>query len=169
MLTDDVRIRPAHRSDLDDIAHLHARTLIAAGAGESVDETAEYRRMQPRLYGYFHGTYHPSFAQAERIMVVAEAGELVGYGAGHVSMRMGCTGELQWLYVLPEWQRKGIGTALLRRLAEWFGNWQSTKVIVDAAPDNPCRAFYAKHGAIAWDEYWLYWPDISSCLAEPSE
>ena len=81
------------------------------------------------------------------------------------STRRGCAAELQWMFVLPNWQRKGIGAALLRRLAKWFTEQESTKVIVEAPPENPYRTFYLKHGAIPLDEYWLYWQHIDNiCL-----
>ncbi len=49
----------------------------------------------------------------------------------------GCLAELQWTFVLPERQRQGIGTQLLSLLQAWFRSHQATRVIVDAAPNNP--------------------------------
>ncbi len=167
MATQSVQIRPALRTDLDCIACVQARTMVAAPYYDrAIDERQELQRLRPRICGYFDGTYHPSFSQADRTMVVADCVQVVGFGAGQVSTRLGCTGELQWMFVLPTWQRRGIGAALLSALAEWFGRLRSTRVIVDAPPDNPCRAFYVKHGAIPLDAYWLHWPDIhESCPA----
>ena len=86
--------------------------------------------------------------------------QIAGFIAGHRSTRMGCNAELQWMFVLPQWQRQGVGARLLQPLREWLIANHSTKVIIDAPPDNPCRAFYLKHGAIPFDEYWLYWENI---------
>lgn len=167
MAAQSVNIRPALRSDLESIARVQAQSMVAAPYyDDAVDEEDEFRRLRPRILGYFDGSYHPSFSQADRTRVVADCQRVVGFGAGHVSIRRGCTGELQWMFVLPQWQRQGIGTALLKSLAEWFGRQQSTRVIVDAPPHNPSRAFYVSLGAISLDAYWLHWPDIGqSCSA----
>ena len=157
-----MQIRPAVEADLDVIARVQARTMVASDYyDDSVDEELEFRRLRPRVGGYFHGTYHPSYALAERSIFVADHDAQVnGFIAGHRSNRMGCTGELQWMFVLPHRQRKGIGAALLRPMAEWFRDHASTKVIVDAPPANPYCEFYLKHGAVALDAYWLYFPNI---------
>jgi len=155
-------IRPATAFDLDAIARVQARTMVAAAHyKDSLEDESEYRRLLPRVSGYFAGTYGPRYALAERVMFVAEPDEgIVGFIAGHRSTRRGCSAELEWMFVLPEWQRQGIGERLLQPLREWFIAQNSTRVIVDAPPENPCRAFYLKHGAIPLDGYWLYWMDI---------
>ena len=157
-----MHIRPARETDLDAVACVHAQTRVASSFYEdAVDVEAEYQRLRPRLAGYVAGTYHPSWSLSERLIIVAEQDDqIVGFIAGHRSRRMGCTGELQWMFVLPHWQRRGIGAALLRPLATWFIEQGSRTVIIDAPPENPYRAFYLKHGAVALDAYWLYWKDI---------
>jgi GNAT superfamily N-acetyltransferase len=162
-----MQIRPAADSDLPAIARVQARTMVAAAHYEdSVDEEAVYRRLHPRVSGYFAGTYAPKFALPQRVMFVAEEqGQVVGFIAGHCSTRRGCNAELQWLFVLPHWQRRGVGGQLLQPLREWFIAQGSTRVIIDAPPTNPCRAFYLKHGAIPLDEHWLYWEDIGRTQA----
>ena len=157
-----MQIRDAVDSDLDAIARVQARTMVASDYyGNAVDEQSEYQRIHPRVVGYSAGTYSPSHSLAERtLLVAAHDAQIIGIAAGHRSTRMGCTGELQWMFVLPRWQRRGIGARLLRPLREWFKVHGSTKVIVDAPPENPYRAFYRKHGAVPLDEYWLYWKNI---------
>ena len=156
-----LHIRAARATDLDPIARVRAAAVVAAAYyEEAVDEEDERRRFLPRVRGYLDGTYHPRFARAERTVIVAERGEVIGFAAGHASTRLGCTGELQWLFTHPEWQRRGSGAALLRAMAEWFARAQATRVIVDAPPANPYRAFYVRHGAVPLDEHWLHWPDI---------
>lgn len=157
-----MQIREAVDSDLDAIARVQARTMVACEHyGSAHEEESEYRRLHPRIAGYFAGTYHPGCSLPERTMwVAAHDGQVVGFIAGHRSTRMGCDAELQWMFVLPQWQRKGVGASLLQPLREWSIANRSTKVIIDAPPENPCRAFYLKHGAIPLDEYWLYWENI---------
>ena len=161
-LENTMRIRDAVHSDLDAIARVQARTTVASEYYDnSLDEESEYQRLHPRLVGYFAGTHNPSYSLTERTVLVAEhEGQIIGFVAGHRSTRMGCSAELQWMFVLPQWQRKGTGASLLRHLREWFRVHGCTKVIVDAPPQNPYRAFYLRHGAVPLDKYWLYWENI---------
>lgn len=133
---------------------------------DSLDLDTDLRLVRPRIEGYFAGTYHPSYALPERVILVAEDGQgaIAGFAAGHRSTRMGCDGELQWMFVVPELQRRGVGSALVPPLARWFVEQGSTRVIIDASPGNPARAFYLAHGAVALDGYWLVWPDIGALL-----
>ncbi len=164
-----MQIRDAIDSDLDAIARVQARTMVASDYyGNAIDEESEYQRIHPRVVGYFAGTYNPSYSLAERTVLVAGHDEqIIGFAAGHRSTRMGCTGELQWMFVLPRWQRRGVGVGLLQPLRQWFKVHRSTKVIVDAPPENPYRDFYLKHGAIPLDEYWLYWENIGEVSGRP--
>lgn len=155
-------IERARQSDLDQIVQVQATAMVASSYYEqSNDVESEYERLHPRVHGYYSGTYQPSYALDERAIFVArENNKVVGFAAGHRSTRMECEAELQWMFVLPELQRQGIGGQLFTALRDWFIQNQWTKVIVDADPENPFRRFYVNHGAIALDEYWLYWPDI---------
>ena len=157
-----MQIRDAVDSDLAAMARVQACTMVASDFYDtSLDEDSEYRRLYPRIVGYFAGTYNPSYALAERTMLVAvQEEQIVGFAAGHRSTRMGCTAELQWMFVLPQWQRRGIGAQLLWPLQQWFTVHGGTKVIVDASPENPSRSFYLKHGAVPLDAYWLFWENL---------
>lgn len=165
--TADICIREAKASDGTTIARVQARTMVASAYYDtSHDEDAEYGRLFPRITSYLAGTYHPSYALVDRAMFVATYQQQpIGFIAGHRSTRMGCTAELQWMFVVPEWQRQGVGGRLLHAMIPWFHSHASTRVIVDAAPENPYRAFYLKHGAIPLDAYWLYWEDITQVMA----
>ncbi len=157
-----MEVRPVGLSDLDAVVRLQAEAMVASEAyPESVDESAVAEHLRPRVKGYFDGSYHPSHAMAPRAMFVAVTnGRIVGFVAGHLSTRMGCEGELQWIFVRPSEQRRGIGAALLRPMADWFKKVGGTHVIVDAPPGHPSRDFYRHFGALPLDSYWLHWPDI---------
>ena len=59
------------------------------------------------------------------------------------------------------------GLRLLEPMADWLTQAGAVRVIVDAPPENPYRAFYLKHGAVPLDEYWLHWLDVSQLLRRP--
>ena len=134
-----MKTRAAVHSDLEAIARLQAVTRVTTPYyGRSTHQDLEYERLYPRVAGYLSGTYHPSFALDDRSMFVAlDQSQIIGFSAGHRSTRMGCLAELQWTFVLPERQRQGIGAPLLSLLQAWFRSHQATRVIVDAAPNNP--------------------------------
>jgi len=115
-----------------------------------------------RVGGYLAGTYHPGFSLEDRTMFVAEdSGKIIGCIAGHKTLRFACDGELQWAFVLPEYQRKGIGKSLLSSLRNWFGSHKMKKVCCNAAQNMATRDFYLKHGAEPMNEHWVVWEDIT--------
>ncbi len=108
------------------------------------------------------GTYHPGFALEDRVVFIAEqSGQIIGFIAGHKTLRFGCDGELQWAFVLPHWQNKGVASSLLAMLRKWFDKRGMKKVCVNASADMATRAFYLKQGAVAMNEHWCVWEDIS--------
>lgn len=157
-----ISIREATLADADAIARVQAEAMVGSVYyDESVSVEHEAARRLPRIAGYLAGTYSPSHADAPRATFVARSDDsIVGFIAGHESTRLGATAELQWMFVRPDDQRQGVGGRLLEPLARWFVARSATRVIIDAPPENPYRAFYLKHGAIPFDAYWLYWPDI---------
>ena len=109
------------------------------------------------------GTLHPCDALPARNLFVALANnDVIGFIAGHLTTRLNCTGELQWINVLENYRGNGIASALLRLLASWFIENNATKVCVD--PDDTARKFYAKHGASNLNQHWMVWNDVARIL-----
>jgi ribosomal protein S18 acetylase RimI-like enzyme len=117
-----------------------------------------------RMAAYLEGTHHPQRALAPRVAyVVLDGDAVVGYIAGHLTERYACDGELQYLFVAPQFRRSGIATALLRLLARWFTERGALKICVDVNLDSPAALpFYTRHGAEALNKHWLVWHDIRS-------
>lgn len=118
--------------------------------------------LEERMRGYPGGTYSPSFARPERVALVARVGgEFAGYGAGQLTTRFGCDGELQWLNVAEGFRGQGVADALIQSLAKWFVQSGATRVCVNVDPENVvARRVYERHGAQALNEHFLVWPDI---------
>ena len=137
--------------------------IRAAGWG-----TAEY--WVNRITAYLTAASNPQEALETRIILVAcdRNDEIIGFIAGHLTHRFDCDGELQWINVLPEYQRKGIATQLLLRLAKWFVGHQAFKVCVNVNADSPgAEEFYKRHQAETMNKYWMIWPDI--CILTDTE
>ncbi|HEX8906949.1 MAG TPA: GNAT family N-acetyltransferase [Longimicrobiaceae bacterium] len=117
-----------------------------------------------RMAAYLAGEHHPQQALPPRVLWMAEAeDEPVGYTAGHLTRRFGCEGELQWIYVVPEYRRAGVGSKLLAMLAAWFVDHEARRVCVDVG-DEAARPFYRRHGAVALNRHWMVWEDVGVVL-----
>jgi GNAT superfamily N-acetyltransferase len=115
---------------------------------------------------YFDGEHHPQHALLPRIGFVARVSDTaVGYIAGHLTTRFDCHGELQYLFVAPEYRRSGVASGLLQQLALWFQSQGARRVCVNVEPDNlPARTFYARHGAEEFRSHWMLWSDVAEVL-----
>jgi len=113
---------------------------------------------------YLVGTHHPQEALLPRVMWCAEDDHLpVGYIAGHLTKRLGCDGELQWIYVVPHYRGRAIACQFLRLLGEWFVNQRAIRICVNAGTEQ-ARSFYRRHGAVDLNKHWLVWSDIHVVL-----
>ena len=123
---------------------------------------------QTRISGYLDCKLHPQQALLSRIMYIALKDETaIGLIAGHLSHRFECDGELQWLNVVPEYQRMGIASGLLRLLANWFIERKSFRICVDVDPDNTiAQNFYLGQGAEMLNTHWWVWNDIRIVLKD---
>jgi GNAT superfamily N-acetyltransferase len=75
--------------------------------------------------------------------VCLDSSSLVGFCSGDAE-----TGEVLVLAVLPDYERKGIGTYLLSRVVEWLRSVGSNTIWLAASPDPRTRAhgFYRSLG-----------------------
>ena len=127
-------------------------------------ETQEF--WEHRIAGYLAGTHNPQQALPERAVFVAEeagpaAPLVVGFVAGHRTLRHGCQGELEWINVAAEHRGRGIAGRLLVPMAGWFVQQQACRVCVNVAPDNAAAlALYTRFGAQPLRKFWMLWPDI---------
>jgi GNAT superfamily N-acetyltransferase len=134
-------------------------------------ETIEY--WMARIAGYLDGSQDPrnSLSTREAFVALVE-NEVVGFVAGHLTHRHGCTGELEWINVARTHRGRGIASALLHAIAAWFVEANATKVCVDVVPANlSARRLYESHGARELNPHWLVWDDIGTivrgCTGQP--
>ena len=90
--SDDIRFQIATSADVSAMA---ACRLNDPAAGPA----------DPRMAAYFDGEHHPQQALPSRVGYVALVPEgVIGYIAGHLTTRHGCDGEVQYLFVAPEFR-----------------------------------------------------------------
>jgi GNAT superfamily N-acetyltransferase len=71
-------------------------------------------------------------------------------------------GELQYLFVAPNYRRRGIATELIRLVADWFVEQGAAKVCVCVDADTPAAGpFYTARNAVPMRKFWVGWEDIS--------
>ncbi|MFI5161318.1 MAG: GNAT family N-acetyltransferase [Sphingobacteriales bacterium] len=145
----EIGYRTATQSDIPALARLRSEGW----------ETEEY--WIPRITGYIKGELHPQNALMPRVVYVAiENDIIIGFIAGHLTKRLECDSELEWIDVTSQFRRKGIATELIRMLAAWFIEQKALKICVDPGNDT-ARIFYSSLGAENLNAHWMYWNDIS--------
>jgi ribosomal protein S18 acetylase RimI-like enzyme len=139
------------------------RDLLSLARLRSTSEH-EIAFWQDRILKYLAGTHNPQKALSERVIYVAECNDLVvGFIAGQLTTRFDCQGELQWINISPEFQRKKLASKLVQLLAHWFIQRDAYKVCVDPGTE-VAEQFYAANGASKLNEHWMYWENIAQVV-----
>jgi GNAT superfamily N-acetyltransferase len=123
-------------------------------------ETEAY--WEARIRGYLSGRHSPQQALPDRAAFVAmNDGLLVGFVAGHRTLRYACDGELEWINVVEEQRGHGIAGKLLAAIGAWFAHRDALRVCVDVDPKNAAaRQLYSKYGALPLNNHWMVWEDV---------
>ena len=145
----EITIRPVELSDMP---------AMAALRGSEWQTEAFWVE---RISLYLNGQRTPRQGLAPRAAFVAiDGNELAGFVAGHLTRRLECDGELQWINVAPEHRGRGISDDLIARMGEWFIGQHARRICVNVAPENgPARKLYARCGARRLDDHWMIWED----------
>ena len=119
-----------------------------------------------RILQYLTYKLHPREALHARISFVAvEQDRVVGLIAGHLTTRLGCDGELEWISVRQEHRSRGVASQLLCHLAVWFKAHHVHRVCADVDPSNhSARRFYERHVAKYLKPHWMVWKDIRAVV-----
>ncbi len=90
------------------------------------------------------GNFADSLAAGYGAWVAREEGRMTGYA---VMMRAPDEAHLLNITILPELQRGGRGSALLRQLFAEAGGWGATRMLLEVRPGNASGlALYRRHG-----------------------
>lgn len=159
------RIRRATVSDTDTIVQI----LIAAKEASFPDTVDDHDRdvafWTRRWRGYIATGSQARQSRGDGWVFLAEVeGMPVGYIAYHHTTRHGTDAELQNIYVMKEWQGRGIGTQLLGAIAHRLAADGSRTMCVGYDAGSPYTRFYMKYGAVetAPGSPWAIWPDIAT-------
>ncbi len=160
-------IRLAVADDVDTIV----RILIASKEASFPEMEAHDRDVEfwtRRWHGYITQGSTAQKSKGDGWVFLAEVDrQPVGYIAYHHTSRHGTDAELQNVYLLKEWQRRGIGSQLLGVVAHRLQADGSITMCVGYDADSPYKAFYMKHGAVemAPGAPWAIWNDVGALAA----
>ena len=145
-------------------ASIHYREMITgdipAIAKLRAAEWGDYAYWLSRITKYHLGGQNPQYALKPRVMFVACIGKnIVGFIAGHLTTRLNCEGELEWINVRNEYRSRGVASQLVKLLMKWFAEQHAFMICVDPGNEGS-RIFYKKIGAENLNEHWMYWKDI---------
>ncbi len=153
-LTSNVRIRAAEARDLaklvelwGELARLHERLDAAFSLSRSWRRA--YEEYLSRLLG-----------RQDTLVLVAESrGELVGLAVGRITLlpaffRLRRRGFIQDVYTRKDYQRQGVGTALVAQLETWMRQRGVRRIELTVAAGNAqAEAFWDRSGYRAYMVY----------------
>ena len=146
-------IRQAKRSDINQIAEVQVSSWNTTYRGLLPDEVIDARTVENRRKNM--STHWRGFEGEEgtRIVLVAETedNKIVGFAAGGDLFVKGLPydGECYAIYIIKEFQRKGVGALLMKSLFKFLVSLDYNSMIVWILEDNPACKFYEKLGGVA--------------------
>jgi GNAT superfamily N-acetyltransferase len=139
-----ISIRAATEHDAAAIAHVHVQSWRTTYAGIVPDEYLATLNEGERVLQW------REWLTKDIPVYVAELdGEIAGFISGGAIREpiQKYDAELYAIYLLEQAQRQGIGTALLKKLAELLSSKGFSGMIVWVLEKNPARDFYESTGA----------------------
>ena len=167
-------VRPAVHADAAAIASVQVSTWNSTYTGIVPDAFLAAFTIDSQIPGW-----QAHLAAPDALIFVAESqGSVVGFATGGPLREPWKTydAELYTIYLLPSWQRRGIGRDLLRTLAAALLARRFTSLLVWALEQNPFVAFYRHFGAVPelrrsieiggaqLPDLALGWPDLPALL-----
>ena len=164
-----ISYRIATVDDAPAIAHVEVTSKRESIPDLESEFTMGFDRSLERWAGYIAGTRSPRLAKPERIVYLAcDGNAIVGYiGCHHARPEARGEGwqadaELQQIYVLKAYQRKGIGAQLFSMMVDWLRAAKMNSLMVGYHEANPYRAFYFKMGGREVSPGLCYWNELRS-------
>jgi GNAT superfamily N-acetyltransferase len=154
-----VEIVIATKADVDELTNVEVESKLQSFT-DNEPVAIDYDTRHYRWSTYFNGQ-SPASAKPERVIYKAIiGGKIVGYIAGHLTIRYEKDAEIQSFYILREYQRKGIGAKLLAEFLGWLQIQNAVSLCVGIDSTNPYQAFYHKYGAGYLNPHWMFWDDV---------
>ncbi|WP_084243656.1 GNAT family N-acetyltransferase [Planomicrobium okeanokoites] len=139
-----MKIRKAKLADAKGIAHVHVDSWLATYRGIVPDTY-----LDQISYGAREELWNDNLKAENNFVAENDEGHIIGFADGGKE-RTGkyekLQGELYSIYILPEYQGKGLGRSLMKRVVEHLGDSGYNSMLVWVLEENPSRGFYEKMG-----------------------
>lgn len=143
---EDLIIRKATMSDAKGIAKVHVDSWKTTYRNIIPNEFLEKLSYEQREKLWNH-----NLSKEGDYVVVAEndGGEIIGFAdcGKRERNQVDHSGDLTSIYLLEEYQGKGVGKQLMKQLFLQFQKWGYNRVFVEVLEDNKTRYFYEYYGA----------------------
>src|SRR5262249_33420964 len=142
-----IRLRPAKPSDARAIARIHVETWRTTYAGMVPDRALIDMNVDGKARSWRSMLEHPQAAGSVLVAEQAEDGTIrVASASRSRQTVLPFAGEVQTLYVLPDWQNQGVGRVLLEGCFARLRERGLASAMVWVLADNPARFFYERMG-----------------------
>ncbi len=149
----EISIRKAKNSDLNGIIRAHVETWKTAYKGVVPDNYIQGFVIRTQDKGWQNRLKNTI---EEKIFYIAEnnKNEIVGFAIGGLerSKHPNYKGELMGIYILKEYQRKGLGKSLTKKIVENLIDMNINTMLLWVLENNPYRAFYDALGGKVIDK-----------------
>jgi len=147
-----LKIRKAKLSDIKDIAYVQVKSWETTYPGLLPDEIIKSRTVENRIQKLSE-YWQDLETSTTRCVFVAETeeGKIVGFVAGGRSfdIKLPYEGEVYSIYIVEEYQNKGLGTLLMKEAINFLINLGFKTMIIWVLEGNkPASSFYEKLGGI---------------------
>jgi GNAT superfamily N-acetyltransferase len=140
-------LRAAMPADARAIARIHVETWRTTYAGMLPDKTLIDMNVDAKASAWRRALSAPDGAGAVLIAEAPGVGPIGFASIGRTRMPdLPFSGEVQTLYVQPDWQNQGVGRRLLEGCFAALRSRGFGSVIVWVLADNPARFFYERMG-----------------------
>ncbi|WP_025026023.1 GNAT family N-acetyltransferase [Caldalkalibacillus mannanilyticus] len=168
-----MEIRRAKAGDENGIARVHVESWRTTYRGIMRDEMLDNLSVERREQ------YWKNEIDLNKVLYVAvDEKRIVGFASGGKSRstEYDYDGELYAIYLLEDYQQKGIGRKLISEVAQELRNLGYQSMIVWVLSKNPSKTVYEKLGALAFDskdidiagdwfkEEVLVWKDLNQII-----
>jgi ribosomal protein S18 acetylase RimI-like enzyme len=163
--SEKMNILTANETDIEALTHVEIESKKHSIPDCIEDYEIDYSLRHDRWQTYFKGQ-SPQTSKPERLVLKAvnNDSKVIGYLAGHITIRYNLHAEIQSFYVLRQMQKQQTGTNLLTEFVKWLINMNAKSLCVGIRPENKYKAFYVKHGGQYLNEYWIYWENVTQLL-----
>ena len=151
LMSDFMEIRPATIDDAEGVAYVGIKTWQTAYKGIFPKEKLKKMDVAERTERWRNNIVGIKKDENATIFVAEDKdGNVVGFATGGKypdTDPYDCS--IGAIYVLDEYQKKGIGSKLVKEMLEFFKSRQHKTMIIWVLEENPYRKFYDKLGGIA--------------------